>query len=174
LTVSLFVEWINKIKARADENWLTDAQQAVYESLTERWLSAPFVCLYGQSGTGKSFIARLLSQRDGYEYTQDLSTVSAGQSHVVLDNAEYTRLMRTTATMLGIKRVILVARRPPKDPMPHAELVLTSRDVSQFQRTLSQNEVLTSFLIRAEGTDLGEILRNEAVARGNTHAATRP
>ena len=172
--MSLYVEWINTIKARADEGWLTDAQRAVYESLLERWQAAPFVCLCGSSGSGKSFVARMVARREGYLYTQDLSTVPQGQQHVVLDNAEYTRMMRTSATMQQIGRVIVVARRPPKDPMPHAEIVLTPRDVSQFQRVLSQNDVLPSFLARAEGTDLGEILRNEAVARGNIHAASRP
>ena len=57
--MSLYVRWINLIKEKADETWLTDRQRKVYEAILTRWRSAPFVNLYGPPGAGKTFIARL-------------------------------------------------------------------------------------------------------------------
>ncbi len=64
--MSLYVEWVNQIKAKATSAWLTKGQRTAFESIVTKWQSHPFVCLYGPPGCGKSFIARLLSSEQGY------------------------------------------------------------------------------------------------------------
>ena len=171
--MSLYVEWINQIKAKATHEWLTDGQRAAYDSIVGRWLSHRFVCLCGPAGSGKSFVARLLAREQGYTYVNDLRESPAGVERVVVDGAEYSRLMRPLASALGLKRVVVLARTPPRDPMPIAKIILAERDVGQFQRNLTRNGILQSFQAVAEGTDLGQILRAEAVQRSGIHVDQR-
>lgn len=168
--MSLYVEWMNQIKLKADYEWLTDAQKRAFNDIVERWQAETFVCLCGPSGSGKSFIARLLAKERGYTYLSDLKDVPSGVESVVVDGEEYSRLMRPTAQLLGLKRVVVLMRQPPQDPMPRADLVLEERDVKQFQHNLTKHGVLQSFKTAADGTDLGLILRTEAIERGKAHA----
>jgi hypothetical protein len=96
--------------------------------------------------------------------------VEPGPHQIIVDGEDYNRLMRSTALSLRIKRVIVLARNIPRDPMPHTEIVLTEHDVKQFQHNLTKNGIIKSFITHVEGTDLGKILRAEAIAREETNA----
>ncbi len=168
--MSQYVEWLNKIKLLADYEWLTAAQRQVFNDIVERWQAETFVCLCGASGSGKSFVARLLAKEKGYSYVSELKEAPSEAQLIVVDGEDYTRLMRPMAQMMGLKRVVVLMRQPPQDPMPVAELVLEERDVKQFQHNLTKNGVLNSFRTNAEGTDLGQILRAEAIERGKVNA----
>jgi len=58
--MSLYIEWLNQIKLKADYEWLTKNQRKAFDDIVERWPAEVFLCLYGPPGCGKSFIARLL------------------------------------------------------------------------------------------------------------------
>jgi len=164
--MSLYVEWLNQIKLKADYEWLTKGQRKVFDDIVERWPAEVFVCLYGPPGCGKSFIARLLVKMHGYIYTNDLKDLEPGPHLVVVDGEEYNRLMRPIAQLLGLKRVVILMRRPPRDPMPRTKVALDEHDVKQFQHNLTRYGVLQAFKTEVDGTDLGQILRAEAIIRG--------
>ena len=164
--MSLYVQWVNKIKAEATSAWLTDAQRSAYDQIVNRWQSTPFVCLFGASGCGKSFIARTLVREKGYVYSDELRCVQQGSQQVVIDGEEYTRLMRSFALLLGLGRVVVLMSRPPSDRIPTVCLSLGERDIRQFQHNLTSYAVLDHFLVTPDGADLGRILRAEAIARG--------
>lgn len=169
--MSMYVEWINSIKSQATVDWLTDAQREAYNSIVTRWPQSRFVCLCGPSGSGKSFIARLLSSNHGYCHAWSLEEVPAGTARVVLEGCAYNRLMRPAAEDKGITRLVLLLRQPPKDRMPCADLELCARDVHQFEHNLTHNGVLASIRGEYDTLDLGYILRNEAIIRGDENAA---
>ena len=164
--MSLYVEWLNQIKLKADYEWLTKSQRKAFNDIVERWPAEVFLCLYGPQGCGKSFIARLLVKLHGYVYTNELKDLEPGPELVVVDGEEYNRLMRPRAQMLRLKRVVILMRRPPRDPMPKLELALDEHDVKQFQHNIIKYGVLQSFKAEADDTDLGRILRAEAIIRG--------
>jgi len=166
--MSLYVQWLNLIKERSTAGWLTDAQRVVYDQIASQWQAAPFVNLCGPSGSGKSFIARLLAATHGYVYVDELQAAPPGCPNVIVDDAQYTRLMRPTAQLLKIGRVILVTRRPIADPMPRAQLALSERDVRQFLHNLYKHCNLSFTASDPQGTDLGQIIRVEIVARGGS------
>jgi ABC-type cobalamin/Fe3+-siderophores transport system ATPase subunit len=163
--VSLYVEWVNQIKAKATSAWLTKGQRTAFESIVTKWQSHPFVCLYGPPGCGKSFIARLLSSEQGYLYVNDLNNAEQDVEQVVLDGGEYSRMMRPVVSMLGIRRVVVVMRQMPRDTMPKAHVVLDEYDTKQFQHNLYEHRILQSFLANVSGTNFERILQAEAVER---------
>lgn len=163
--MSLYVEWVNKIKAQATSEWLTENQRLVFEPVVKKWRRHPFVCVHGAAGCGKSFIARLLSDEQGYEYVQDLVNAPPNSARVVLDDAEYSRTLRTVAADLGLGRVVLMMRKPPKEDMPKVELRLTDKDVDTFLALLYKHNI-TGYIHREhKTTNLDQILQAEALAR---------
>jgi energy-coupling factor transporter ATP-binding protein EcfA2 len=168
--MSLYVRWTNLIKEQADETWLTDQQRTVYQKLLDNWQTQPFVNLHGPPGAGKTFLARLLARYHHYAYVQDLSQAPQGAAHVVLDDANYTRLLRPLARERQLGRVILITRQPIQEAMPKIGLILQERDVQQFCVNLHDRCGIVLIQTVAEGKDLADILRKELVARGELHA----
>lgn len=164
--MSLYVQWMNLIKEKATSAWLTDGQRAAYDPIVSQWATSPFINLCGPPGYGKSFVARLLVKEHGYVYTHDLQSTPPNMENVVVDDAEYTRLMRATAQVLGIGRVIVVTQTPVKDPMPRATIQLTERDVRQFLHNLYAHCGIEFVASSPTGTNLAQMLRAEVIARG--------
>ncbi len=169
--MSLYVQWQNLIKEKSCSDWLTDGQRQAYLRVLDGWAAHPFVNLYGPVGCGKSFVSRLLAKEHGYLYLHDLQTAPDGSSNVIVDDVEYSRLMRATAQLRYLGRVILVTRRPTTDPMPRAEIRLSERDLNQFLHNLYAYCNVSFVHTNPEGTDLGKIIRDEAIARGGYDAA---
>jgi hypothetical protein len=167
--MSLYVEWINCIKERADEQWLTEHQQEVYEQLIDHWHNQPFVNLYGESGSGKTFIARLLVKKHDHVYLQDLHDAPNNARYVILDNAQYSRMLRPMARSLSLGRVLLITRNRISEAMPHVKLDLTEKDVKQFQSVLAKHCNIIFTATMPVGFDLSNILRAEVVKRGESH-----
>ena len=169
--MSLYVEWLNKIKTIATSDWLTDAQRKAYDQILSKWSSQPFICLCGSAGCGKTFTAHLLASENNYVYAHEISSVKNGSKNVLVDGEKYTRLMRDAAKLREIKRVIIISRKPPQDRMPKAEIILAEKDVRQFQHNLTKHGVIGSFLKDAESKDLNQIIRAECIVRGeeNVH-----
>ncbi len=164
--MSLYIEWLNQIKLKADYEWLTKSQRKAFVDIVERWPTEVFVCLYGAAGCGKSFIGRLLVKISSFVYVNELRDLEQGPQRVVVDGEDYKRLMRPVVQALRLKRVVVLMRRPPRDPMPKVGIALDEHDVRQFQHNITKYGVLQSFKAELNGTDLGEILRAEAIIRG--------
>jgi len=164
--MSLYIEWLNKIKAMATSEWLTGEQRNAFEKILTKWSNQQFICLCGLPGCGKTFIAHILSKEHDYVYSHDILGVENGSKNVLIDGEDYTRLMRDAAKLKEIKRVIVLLRKPPQDRMPKAEIVIAEKDIRQFQNNLTKNGVLGSFLKDPDSTDLCKIIRTESIARG--------
>ena len=164
--MSLYVQWINTIKTTSDESWLTEQQLIAYRAISSRWLSVPFVCLWGEPGSGKTFVARLLVKHHGYDYAHTLSELPEGSSLSLYDDAEYTRLTRVETAERNLKRVVLIMRRPPRDVMPCVELKLTDRDVEKFRANLRRHKIVPTFNVEENTHNLERILCSEALSRG--------
>ncbi len=169
--MSLYVEWLNRIKEGADSTWLCDSQRQVYECILSTWHSAPFVNIYGPPGCGKTFIARLLAKEHAYTYTHSLHELTTPAEQVIVDDAAYSRMMRPLARELNLGRVVLLTRLAVSDPMPAAGLQLDARDVQQVLHVLWERALVEFTATNPAGTDLGQILRAEAIARGGCHVA---
>jgi energy-coupling factor transporter ATP-binding protein EcfA2 len=164
--MSLYVEWLNKIKTMATSEWLTEGQRTAYEKILTKWANQQFICLCGPSGCGKTFVAHILAKENDYAYSHEISKVENYSQNVLIDGEEYTRLMRDEAKLKGIKRVIVLLQKPPQDRMPKAEVIVSEKDVRQFQHNLTSNGVIGSFLRDPDSTNFSKIIRTESIARG--------
>jgi cytidylate kinase len=167
--MSLYIEWINRIKEKADEEWLTDSQREIYEKILSRWQAHPFVNLYGPSGSGRTFIARLLAKKHGYVYTHDIEEAPRDATQVIVDDAQYSRTMRLDARAKGLRRVLLITSRPVREAMPKAELQLDEKDIRQFQAVLANHCEIVFTETIPQGVDLAEIIRKEVIERGEAN-----
>lgn len=169
--MSLYVIWINLIKEKATESWLTDSQRKVYDALIEHWGSHPFVNLYGALGSGKSFIARILAKERNYRFVQDLAQAPQGTAQVVLDDAVYSRSLRPLARDLNLGRVVLITEMPIRDAMPKVSLELSAHDVRQFCANITERCGFALINTMPEGVNLNEILLREIIARGEANVS---
>lgn len=167
--MSLYIQWLNKIKAVATSEWLTESQQNAFNNILKRWANHEFICLCGQSGCGKTFVAHILAKEHNYTYSNEISNVLENSSNVIIDGEEYTRLMRDVAKLKGIKRTIVLLNKPPQDRMPKAEIIITEKDIRQFQRNLTFYGIIGSFLQDPDTTDFSKIIRNESIQRGEAN-----
>lgn len=167
--MSLYIQWTNCIKERADEAWLTERQREVYEKLLEHWHNQPFVNLYGAPGGGKTFIARLLVKKHNYAYTQDLNKVPPDTANVILDNAQYSRMLRPIARSMSLGRVLLITRNRIAEAMPRVQLEITEKDVRQFQAVLAKECRILFIETLPVGLNLSTIIREEVIKRGVRH-----
>lgn len=167
--MSLYVQWMNLIKERATVAWLTESQRVIYDQIVNQWGAARFVNLVGPVGSGKTFLAWILVKEQAYVYEHDLRAAPPNTQQVIVDDAEYTRLMRSTAQALSLGRVILITETPVKDPMPRAELRLTEHDVHQALHNLYANCSIQFTASDPKGTDLARIIRTEVIARGGLY-----
>lgn len=162
--MSLYVEWLNKIKEQSTVEWLTHSQRRVYDSIINDYLGLPFVNLYGSQGVGKSFLARILSKEHGYFYTQNLETIEPNLKHVIVDNVTYSRLLRPIIQIKNIERIIFITTKPIYDPMPFLELSLDDKDLRQFLHNLYEYCNIEIVATQPDGTDFSKVIRDELIA----------
>ena len=132
----------SRIRDRIDSSWLTPSQQAMAETL--RKFDAPphrVVNIYGQEGTGKSFLGWYL-EREGYAtYANYAHIPQPTLPRLTLDDAESsrpaTRALRPLVEKLGVKQIILLTRRRvDENAMPAFELLCTDDDLAHFSANL--------------------------------------
>jgi hypothetical protein len=165
--MSLYIEWLNQIKEKSNESWLTDSQKKIYNLILNKWQAQPFICLYGKQGVGKSFLAHILAKEHNYFYSQEINSVPSHIAQVILDDAHYDRFIRTEALKREIGRVILISTNPAfEEAMPKIELEINDKDICQFQASLSKYCNISFLYTIPEGNSFTEILLREIVARG--------
>lgn len=135
----------SRIRDRISSDWLTPSQQAIVETLQK--FDAPphrVVNVYGQEGTGKSFLGWYL-EREGYAtYGHYAQIPQPTLPRLLLDDADSsrpaTRALRPLVEKLGVKQIILLTRRRvDENAMPAFELLCTSDDLAHFSANLFRN-----------------------------------
>jgi hypothetical protein len=142
--VSDFVRALNSIKASRHVTWLTPSQGEALVAL-QRALRVPCsVNLFGPAGTGKTFLAWILTDEMGYAYFPHISYLEkievVPDTGIIVDNCGPERnVHRHTLRTLSFRNVrysVLISRQSIRDYTHYVELGLTLEDQTHIWHNL--------------------------------------
>jgi hypothetical protein len=116
--VSCLLTLLNRLKAQANPEMLTDSQVAAYEAILDHWRFPRRVNLHGPPGSGRTFLAWVIGRSQGvplYASPTRLVSVEKPLSCLIVDNAPSTeRAVRDLLARLQLceaHRALLVTDR---------------------------------------------------------------
>lgn len=134
-----YITLTNRIKEIFNENWLTDSQNNIYKIVLLKYQTHKIVNIFGEVGTGKTFLGWNIAKAMSASYTSNIEDVGL-KSIVVLDNWSHkkqdVRNILPIMHLNGIKKVILLTEKEVKDDIVSLELLLTENDKTKFKNTL--------------------------------------
>jgi hypothetical protein len=132
----------SRIYDRADIDWLTPSQKRVWESL-QRFDGPPHrvVNVYGQAGSGKTFLGKLLERLNYATYYIWPDIRKPQLSRLILDDIvpsrTRTREVRPMVDKYPIQQIILLSNiRVDERDMPAFELQVTEDDIDYVRALL--------------------------------------
>lgn len=147
------VYWIrlhNRVKESACWELLAPSQRRAFCAVREAARYANRINVYGESGTGKTFLGWTLARELGVLYLPDPSDQMERAEVMVIDESPSTRsqsrLLYDTAQQYA-KSVVLLTRKPIEDHIVQVHLSITEEDMSWVKDTLN----------RLEGTTRGDV-----------------
>lgn len=144
-----YVDIMNRIRQHAHPEWLTPSQKEAYDKICSRLGFLDEVNLWGDHGSGKTFLAWVLRARGLADYTARAGKMTQKlslQRTIIVDNISWRRLEARDAVhqcrMLGYEKVILVSTEPVEDDIAHVSLSLSSEDIEKVRQNLRTIGVL--------------------------------
>lgn len=146
--MSQLLTLLNRLKAEARLDRLTDSQQAAWRFAQQKLRFPERVNLYGASGTGKTFLAWVLANEQGAAlfaspaalFQSDFVNESPRLvvvDNCVIDTAELRRLLAELQMRNG-RTALLITRQPNQLGLPLIHLPLpTSPDITVAYHNLS-------------------------------------
>ncbi len=118
--MSVYINILNKIKINCNRSWLTDSEMCTFTQLSEKLRSSQLINLFGDHGTGKTFITWILSKEGVGAYVPSPTYCDTIRHHtVILDN--FSDCSRTTLRELmgkyalnGVRKFIIITIVPFK------------------------------------------------------------
>lgn len=150
---------LNRLKAEARRDWLTDSQAAALTEIEQLWRFPERVNLYGPPGAGKTFLAWGLARTlDAAYYPSPRIYCTAAareQARVVIDNApdDATAVRRLLAELQlnDARTALIITVLPNRLGLPTVALPQPdSQDVDIIYRNLSRLDYYSLFPHHAE------------------------
>lgn len=118
---------INRLKQAASEEHLTSEQQrALKEILQQRKRRESYINLHGPSDAGKTFLAWVLSNKDGWGYYQSFPD-EVHETVVIFDHGnsdrDSTRDLRRQSQLNRLATVVYITSKPATELYPRVALV---------------------------------------------------
>lgn len=164
--MSVYINILNKIKTNCNRSWLTDAEMRTFTQLSEKLGSSQLVNLFGDHGTGKTFVTWILSKEGGGAYISSPTYYDTIQHHtVILDN--FSDCSRNTLRELmgkyalnGVRKFIIITIVPFKKEqcVEISTEVPTKIDIDKMRNNLKS---IAEFVkITNNGINYWDILKN--------------
>lgn len=136
------VEWIrlqNKLKLAASRELLAPSQRQAISQLEDLVKWSNRINLFGACGSGKTFLAWVMSKELGVMYLPGPLGSIHNASVIAIDEAPSSRDKARTLCSEALERtscVILLTRSPIEDHLPHVELRASLEDLMFIRDTL--------------------------------------
>jgi hypothetical protein len=133
--MSKYTEILNQIKETCSYEWLSHSQRGVFEKIAGGLETHRLVNIYGDPGTGKTFLGWIFQKTLGFIYTNTIAEIPECEFVVFDDNPRFrredTRLLRPVLSRKNINRMILLTRQQVQDDVPALHLQLDNDDIMQ-------------------------------------------
>jgi len=142
--MSLIFEVTNAIKERADLSWLTSSQRICFEAIMRELRYPSLINLYGDCGSGKTFLGWIIQQETSGYYLPLPKSVKELQplsdNIFIIDNCSWTRIqfreILKQLQFLSITKAVIITRQKIQDDILAIKLELTSEDISTVLNNL--------------------------------------
>lgn len=130
---------INNIKDKFDLTWLTPSQRSIYDLITQKFISHKIINIYGQPGTGKTFLAWNLEKHYGAIKVSNIDDVE-NASVVIIDDYGHKktdiRALLQEMFFKNIEKIIVITEKKADDDILCLFLDFTSEDRKVFKNNL--------------------------------------
>lgn len=169
--MSVYINILNKIKTNCDRSWLTDAEMRTFTQLSEKLESSQLINLYGDHGTGKTFVTWILAKEGVGVYVSSPAYCDTIRHHtVILDN--FSECSRKTLRELmgryalnGVKKFIIITIAPfrKEQCVEISTEIPTKIDIQKIRTNLKS---IAEFIkINDIGINYWDILKNLGVTK---------
>lgn len=140
--MSRYLQLINLIKQKCDLSWATPSQQEIISLLTSCYSSHKVINIFGDPGSGKTFLGWLLHKNRFGSYISEPNEIGMPiRNHrVIIDNAPTDRFqarsLRSHLQESNYKQFIFITALPVDDDMLKLHLHLTKDDKAKFKQNL--------------------------------------
>jgi hypothetical protein len=141
--MSHYLTLLNHLKATCNETWLSPSQQIIWNTLHELLPLNEVINLYGDSGSGKTFLAWLLTKAGQVTYHHTYKTIPEQSPNMILpilDHQSSSRShFRTLLKELNFRhlyKAIIITQTSIHDDCYRINLSLTSLDYSFIKQRL--------------------------------------
>lgn len=143
--MSCLLVLVNRLKAEANQAMLTDTQGSAYTAVMEYWRFPRRINLYGPPGSGRTFLAWVISKSEETPYyvsIEELRSATHNVSKAIIDNVSATeREVRDLLAKLQLRRThtaLVITDRPVNLGLAEVELSApTSNDFDVVYHNLS-------------------------------------
>ena len=130
---------INNIKDKFDMTWMTPSQRSIFDLITQKFTTQKVINIYGQSGTGKTFLAWNLEKHFDAIRVSNLEDAE-NATVVILDNYSHkkTEIRSLLQEMFfkNIDKIIVITDKKAEDDIVCLFLDFTSEDRKVFKNNL--------------------------------------
>lgn len=137
-----YVDTLNRIRQKANLQWLTPSQRHAYELVRERLTFLDEANLWGDHGVGKTFLGWMLWKNGLAAYAPRPEDVKPALllTTVTVDNLGWRRtevreILRHCRSM-GYDKVLLITVEPVQDQVSAVKLSLTEEDMDRVASNL--------------------------------------
>ena len=140
--MSKYLELLSLIKQKCDITWATPSQREIISLLASRYSSHKVINIFGEPGSGKSFLGWLLHKNGYGTYICDPQEILSSIPHrrVIIDNAPCERFSSTKSKSYlqecNYTQFIFITTTPVDDDMLKLHLHLTEEDKAKFKQNL--------------------------------------
>jgi hypothetical protein len=143
--MSRYVNNLNKIRQGACEAWLTPCQRLAYNLLRERLQFLDAVNLWGEHGSGKTFIGWVLNKEEPVAYVPRLDDIPQAvngtqQDTIIVDNLSWRRTHVREALYrchsYGYRRIVLITNEPVMEQIATVEVRILGEDLADAAANL--------------------------------------
>jgi len=162
--MSKYIEFVNKVKEKCDQSWLTPSQKRAFKLIKNKSTNHRVINIFGKEGVGKTFLGWVLEKENISKYFVDGESIESKDNVVItVDNFPSSRNehrdFRRRMGMMGIKKAILITKPfAISDDVKKIEITFNDEDKQQF-KSICSRKLRIQFKDESPNYNMHELLK---------------